>query len=121
MSDLYLSFLLASKLPHDLRLLITPESTDEELSQLEKLLEITEADIKAREKAGCSVVPAQTKVKPPAPTGHALPAMSGPTPCCYCQGAHLPQECGKVISVESRMVSLRKEGGLLFCTLAQRS
>ena len=76
-----LSSVFLSKLPHDLRLDIARESTDDELSQLEKLLEITEADIKAREKAGCSVVPAKTKVKPPAPTGHALPAMSGPTPC----------------------------------------
>ena len=110
-----LSSVFLSKLPHDLRLHIARESTDEELSQLEKLLEITEADIKAREKAGCSVVPAKTKVKPPAPTGHALPAMSGPTPCCYCQGAHLPEECGKVISVESRRESLRKGGRCFVC------
>ena len=110
-----LSSVFLSKLSHDLRLHIARESTDEELSQLEKLLEITEADIKAREKAGCSVVPAKTKVKPPAPTGHALPAMSGPTPCCYCQGAHLPEECGKVIAVESRRESLRKGGRCFVC------
>ena len=61
------------------------------------------------------MVPTKTKVKPPAPTGHALPAMSGPTPCCYCQGAHLPEECGKVISVESRRESLRKGGRCFVC------
>uniref|UniRef100_A0A1X7SU65 Uncharacterized protein n=1 Tax=Amphimedon queenslandica TaxID=400682 RepID=A0A1X7SU65_AMPQE len=93
-----LSSVFLSKLPHDHRLQIARESSGSDELDFERLLEITEIDLEAREKANFAMPP-KTKPKPSHSTGHSLPSTGGPVPCCYCQqGAHAPVECGKVVT-----------------------
>ena len=98
-----LSSVFLSKLPHDLRLQIARESSGSEEMDFERLLEITEIDLEAREKAHLAMPP-KTKPKPSHSTGHSLPSTGGP-----------------VVTVSKQHMLLKNAGRWLLWRIEERS
>ena len=110
-----LSSVVLNKLPPGLRLIISRNTSSEELS-FEQLLKAVEEEIQARERT--SLEPSTQMRKPrDTPTAAALLSGSsgnGPT-CSYCRQTHPSASCRTVVQVDDRKRILRKTVRCFVC------
>ena len=111
-----LSSVLMSKLPGEIRLIIS-RVVGEESWELDKLLETLEQELRARERAAVDTPAPQRKaVKIPSSAAALLTGgTDGKPSCCYCHQPHYSNSCEKVRSLEERKVALRKSGRCFVC------
>ena len=119
-----LSSVVMSKLPQDLRLIVTREVRDE--WDLDHILDVFMSELEARERAnGNNISPTdQSLTKPPYNRGRrALPLStdaalfatgSKPT-CTYCRENHASNVCRNVISIATRKEILKRAGRCFVC------
>ena len=114
-----LSPVLLSKLPPELRLIVSRKVSDSTLS-VDSLLETMEGELLARERAlPLAKTPSRRNQDKTHPTSTALfsgahSPTSGPT-CCYCQQSHPSADCTSVPSVNARRQILRTSGRCFNC------
>ena len=121
-SDSYgalLSSVLLSKLPHELRLIVSRKTNDDDWN-LDNLMKEMEREIDAREraKANSANPSATTSTKKQTREPHTAAALLSGTPdprCCYCQQAHSSGTCRVVTQVDARKQILRKSGRCFSC------
>ncbi|XP_044165250.1 uncharacterized protein LOC122949186 [Acropora millepora] len=119
-----LSSVVMSKLPQDLRLIVTREVRDE--WDLDHILDVFRSELEARERAnGNNISPTdQSLTKPPYNRGRrALPLStdaalfatgSKPT-CTYCRENHASNVCRNVTSIAARKEILKRAGRCFVC------
>ena len=109
-----LSSVLMSKLPQELRLIVSREVRDEEW-ELERLMSIIEREIDARERAStANQVP--RRVPREIPTATTLLSSGSTMPkCSYCRQNHPSVSCKTVMDVAARKQILRKTGRCFVC------
>ena len=110
-----LSSVLLSKLPQELRLIVSRQTSEVEL---DKLLQEMEKEIDARERAQATQVTSyQPARKPREPPHTATTLLSGnsSTSCCYCRRQHASEACTTVQGPEDRRLALRKSGQCFVC------
>ena len=109
-----LSSVLISKLPQELRLIVSREVTTGEWD-LDRLMNIVEKEIDARERA------AYTSNHPPRrpprdiPTATALTSSDATPRCAYCGQAHSSNSCSSVTDPAERKKLLMKSGRCFAC------
>ena len=114
-----LSPVLLSKLPPELRLIISRKVTDSTLG-VDSLLKTVEDELIARERThNPTQMPPRRNQDKPRPTATTLfsgaqPPTSGPT-CCYCQQLHSSTDCTSVPSVSTRKQILKTSGRCFNC------
>lgn len=106
-----LSPVLLSKLPDEIRLLVSREISEDDWT-LDALLERVEREVVARERAGGSRV--RNPERTPPTTGSTLLNPSTPA-CCYCQQGHSSNSCKSVLDVDERKKILRRSGRCYVC------
>lgn len=110
-----LASVLLSKLPQELRLIVSRKTSDVELDQL---LKEVEQEIDARERAQATQPTSSQPTRKPREQPHtAATLLSGnpPANCCYCQQQHAAEACTTVKGVEDRKQILRKSGRCFVC------
>ena len=119
-----LSSVVMSKLPQDLRLIITQEVKDE--WDLDHILDVSRSELEARERAnGNNVSPIdQSSTKPPYNRGRkglplstdaALFATGSKPTCTYCRKDHASNACKNVTSIAARKEILKRAGQCFVC------
>ena len=119
-----LSSVVMSKLPQDLRLIITQEVKDE--WDLDHILDVFRSELEARERAnGNNVSPIdQSSTKPPYNRGRkglplstdaALFATGSKPTCTYCRKDHASNACKNVTSIAARKEILKRAGQCFVC------
>ena len=119
-----LSSVVMSKLPQDLRLIITREVKDE--WDLDNILDVFRSELEARERAnGNNVSPIdQSSTKPPYNRGRkglplstdaALFATGSKPTCTYCRKDHASNACKNVTSIAARKEILKRAGHCFVC------
>ena len=119
-----LSSVVMSKLPQDLRLIITPEERDE--WDFDHILDVFRSELEARERAsGNNISPTdQSLTKPPYNRGRrALPLSTDTTlfatgskpTCTYCRENHASNACRNVTSIAARKDILKRAGRCFVC------
>ena len=119
-----LSSVVMSKLPQDLRLIITREVKDE--WDLDHILDVFRSELEARERAnGNNVSPIdQSSTKPPYNRGRkglplstdaALFATGSKPTCTYCRKDHASNACKNVTSIAARKEILKRAGQCFVC------
>ena len=113
-----LTSVLLSKLPQELRLIVTRKITEDELN-LDALLKEVEQEIEARERAqSTQATPNQQPKKPYRESQHTAATLltgNSSASCCYCQQTHSADNCTVVSQVEDRKQILRKSGRCFVC------
>ena len=113
-----LTSVLLSKLPQELRLIVTRKITEDELS-LDALLKEVEQEIEARERAQATqATPNQQPKKPYRESQHTAATLltgNSSASCCYCQQTHSADDYTVVSQVEDRKQILRKSGRCFVC------
>ena len=109
-----LSPVLLSKLPQELRLIVSRQASNVDL---DKLLEEMEKEIDARERAQATQIPSHQPVRKPREPPHSQVLFSGnsSTSCCYCRKPHLSEACTTIQGLEDRKLALRKSGLCFVC------
>lgn len=122
-SDSYgslLSSVLLNKLPQELKLIISRELGGGDW-KLDRIMQLLESEVQARERASSNGVSSQPPKKPPKipspPTAAALVAGSNDVkPACYfCGQPHYSSACSVVTSVDERKRILRENGRCFVC------
>ena len=119
-----LSSVVMSKLPQDLRLIITQEVKDE--WDLDHILDVFRSELEARERAnGNNVSPIdKSSTKPPYNRGRkglplstdaALFATGSKPTCTYCRKDHASNACKNVTSIAARKEILKRAGQCFVC------
>ena len=115
-----LTSVVISKLPPEIKLIVSREMTGETWD-LERIMNVLEREVDARERASASNPPhTPRKIQPRIPTATALTATNaGPTntsiTCTYCHQNHPSALCSTVTDVNSRKEILRKAGRCYIC------
>ena len=113
-----LSPILMSRLPSDLRLIISRELSSDEWD-VEVVMEIIQREIEARERsAGAMTSPGKKYTSPrPPPTALSLTTGASPVPpsCVYCGQAHPSGTCQTISDPEERKQNLRRSGRCFVC------
>lgn len=112
-----LSSVLLSKLPQELRLIISRKTSEDDWS-LDNLMKEMEQEIEARERALASPTSPNQQGRRPIRDQHTASALlSGTTNpcCCYCRQAHSSDTCRIVTQVDARKEILRKSGRCFIC------
>lgn len=111
-----LSSVLMSKLPSELKLIVSREIGDEEEWKLDSLMKVLENEVRARERS--SSMEHKEPRKPPKEHATGAALLSGgsilPT-CCFCGQEHPSRDCPTVVDVESRRQALRRSGRCYIC------
>jgi hypothetical protein len=113
-----LSSILLSKIPKEIRLIISRKVGGGDW-KLDMLLEMLQEEVQARERAASN--DSQTKNlekhrKFPHTTSTLWTGSEGSTPiCCYCRQSHLSHACKAVKSVEEKKRILREAGRCYLC------
>ena len=119
-SDSYgslLSSVLLSKLPQELRLVISRKTSEDDWS-LTALMKELEQEIKARERAAADPVTPSSQAKKHTRDQHTaatLISVSSDTSCCYCRQPHPSATCETVTQVDARKQILRRSGRCFVC------
>ena len=112
-----LSSVLLNKLPQELRLVISRQTSEEEWN-LDNLMEIIEREIAARERAASSSssyqVPRRTPREPPTATTLIYSSSIIPR-CSYCRQSHTSNSCKAVIDIAERKQILKRSGRCFVC------
>lgn len=109
-----LTSVLLTKLPSEMRLLISRKSPRTELD-LNAVLDTLEEELIARERSvgrhhSSHEKPRESHTTPSAMTLHSSSTTASdkpPTRCCYCEQSHMPENCHIVKQIESRKQSLK--------------
>ena len=117
-----LTSVLLTKLPPEMRLLISRKSPRSELD-LDTILVTLEEELIARERSGGRHRSSHERSReayftPSATTLHSSttsPSETSPAKCCYCEQSHSPDNCHVVKQIESRKQSLRSSGRCFNC------
>jgi hypothetical protein len=116
-SDSYgslLTSMLMNKLPGEIRLVIARELNDEHW-EVDKLMEIIDKEVDARERSIGQQLMRKTPHKS-LPTGAVLvTSNSRPTGCVYCGGDHQSDQCTVITEPQPRKETLRKAGRCYVC------
>ena len=111
---------LLTKLPSELRLIVSRTLRDDEWS-VASLLTAIEQEVTARERSGMNVANQPTQhrdVRPSIATAMALmsgnPSSSQPV-CCYCSHPHKSIDCESVVQAGARKQILKKSGRCFIC------
>ena len=122
-ADSYGSFLtsiLMSKLPSEIRLIISQEVIEEK-RDVEKLVKIIDREFNTRERSATSrssnPSPLPKKPLPRGPPSAAalMTSNSGPVRCAFCEQGHISSLCTIVTDVNARKEALRKSGRCYVC------
>ncbi len=111
-----LSSILMSRLPSDLRLIVS-RGLREDAWSLESMMEIFRREIEARERSA-GARPSPTKKPPAKPPSTALSLTAGASiqaTCVYCDQAHPSGTCSTVTNPEERKRLLRTKGRCFVC------
>ena len=115
-----LSSIIMSKLPQELRLIISREIKDQEW-QLDTIMRVLESELEARERAVChdeSLLSAEGQAFPTfkmrTTTSALFTKHSGPT-CTYCKQSHPSNSCKMVTNPAARKDILIKQGRCFVC------
>ena len=108
-----LSSLLITKLPPEMRLIVS-RSLNDDSWELGKMLSVFENELIARERANVSRKSASTTGGRSPPTAATFMAKSTPT-CAFCGQGHASSGCTVVVSAEARKQSLRRSGRCFIC------
>ena len=115
-----LSPVLLSKLPSEIRLIISRQTSEEEWN-LDDLLKTMRQEIEAREQANAGATTStRLAEKPTESTPHTAAALvskvtsSAPT-CCFCQQGHASSTCRVVTAVNQRKNILKRAGRCFVC------
>ena len=114
-----LSSILVSKLPTELRLIVSRELNESDWN-FEAMMQIFRREVEARERsAGASPLSQQQRKSPAAkspPTATSLTTgASTQVSCAYCNGAHSSNSCQTVTDPEQRKRILRTAGRCFIC------
>ena len=115
-----LTSILMSKLPSEIRLIISRELTEEKWD-VEKLMKIIDREVDARERSATSRSSNSSSLpKKPLPRGPPTAAAlmtsnSGPVRCAFCEQGHVSSSCTIVTDVNARKEALRKSGRCYVC------
>ena len=109
-----LSSVLLNKLPQEIRLIVSRKAGSDDW-QLDKLMELLEEEVQARERAAASQLMSMSPRKPskgPSTTSALMTTGNHSTglTCCYCHQSHSSHSCRVVESVEERKCILREAG-----------
>ena len=107
-----LSSVLLSKLPPELRLIVSREISTDDLD-MASLLKTFEKELVARERATSTVPIGSRRSKQP-PTSALLSNTSSPV-CVFCEKSHSSTTCSSVSSVDDRKKILRSTGRCFNC------
>ena len=122
-SDSYgslLSSVLLSKLPQELRLILSRELGSDDW-KLDRVMQLLETEVQARERASSNTAITQAPKNPPRSPSTAIAAtlVAGSTdmkPACYfCGQSHYSIACSVVTSIEERRRILRENGRCFVC------
>ena len=111
---------LLSKLPNELRLIISRSLTGDEWN-LGTMLTAIEQELTAGERSGMNETSRQPQnhdERPPVATATALMSgnSSSPQPvCCYCSRSHKPVNCETVVQAAARKQVLKRTGSCFVC------
>ena len=113
-----LSSVLLNKLPQELRLILSRGVGDDEW-KLDRLMELLEEEVQARERATASSQATSRRPVRGPPTAATLltggsETVQTPT-CYYCQQSHLASNCGVVKTPDERKRVLREKGRCFNC------
>ena len=112
-----LSSVLLSKLPPDLRLIVSREISSDELD-MERILETFEKELIARERANNSALPrncrAQNQNQSRSSTSAFVAGTQGSPVCSFCQNSHSSADCETVSDVDAQKI-LRSSGRCFNC------
>ena len=112
-----LTSILISKLPPEIRLIISRDLTEDRWD-MEKVMKIISREIDARERSstlrGSDRLPKKQFPKGP-PTAAALVANDSAPHCVYCDQDHQSTSCTVVTDVDARREVLRKAGRCYVC------
>ena len=109
-----LSSVLISKLPQELRLIVSREVTTGEWD-LERLINIVEKEIDARERAAYTLNHPPKRPPRDIPTATALTSSDATPRCAYCGQAHSSNSCSSVTDPAERKKLLMKSGRCFAC------
>ena len=113
-----LSPILLSKLPPDLRLIVSRKVSDSNLD-MDALLTTFEEELTARKRANQNPQPTRRNVEKPRQTASVFLSTSQnikPDPrCCYCEQNHLSSSCPTVTSLVDRKHILKTSGRCYNC------
>ena len=107
---------LMNKIPQDLQLIISREVSEADWT-IDKILELIEKELTARERIGARHGQPQHRNgerKPPS-TPSLIAGQPSTSTCCYCNNSHLPEKCDTVTQIESRKQALRRSGQCFMC------
>ena len=111
-----LSSVLLSKLPPDMRLIVSRKVSADDLD-MDRLLETFEQELIARERASDSVSQAPRRVHNQGRTQTSAFVTNAPGPpvCVFCQQSHSPADCNSVPDLNARKRILRNNGRCFNC------
>ena len=111
-----LSSVLMSKLPPELRLIVSRQIGEEEEWKLDALMKVIESEIRARERSsGRESKEACRPTKEHSTCATLLGGVSTPPSCCFCKQEHPSRDCTAVVDVEARKQALRRSGRCYIC------
>ena len=113
-----LTHVLISKLPSEVRLIISRELEEGEW-EFERMMEVIERETAARERsAGALMQPIKrqrTSIKPPPTALSLVTGVSNQVTCAYCNQPHSSNSCQTVSNIEDRKRILRTTGHCFNC------
>lgn len=110
-----LSSVLMNKLPQELRLIISRQVREEEWT-LDGIMEITEREITARERAlSNSCQPSRRSMREPLTASTLFSSGSVNPKCSYCRQSHSSSSCKTVVNAAERKQILRRTGRCFIC------
>ena len=110
-----LSSIIMNKLPQELRLIVSREVKEEEW-QLDELMKIVEAEIKARERASNDISCPTRNPSRDLPTATTLVSNDSVAPkCSYCRQSHSSNSCKTITDPIERKHILKRTGRCFVC------
>ena len=110
-----LSSIVMSKLPPDVRLVISRQEEDDKDRDFDKLLERVGEEVKARERAGSMTHQHSTSRRTTRERPSALHTGGAVLSCVYCGQGHHSETCKSVSDIEERKQWLKKAGRCFIC------
>ena len=111
-----LSSVLMSKLPAELKLIVSRQIGEEKEWNLVSVMKVIESEIRARERS--SSMEGRDGHRPTKEHSTAAALLTGgstPPSCCFCKQEHPSRDCTNVVDVEARKQALRRSGRCYIC------
>lgn len=112
-----LSSVLLTKLPPELRLIVSRKISSDDLD-MDSLLKTFEQELTARERANntsSQPSPRRNTGQGRPPTSALIAGIQGPPSCCYCEQSHSSADCTSVSDVDARKKILMNSGRCFNC------